>query len=157
MRRSLSFLTNCYETYIMASPQLRRQLNQAVFDAFFVTTDGAIMAKPTDWFRSLLRTDALTPRSGRGAQVPASGDLHDSREWQDGLPAWLAVRESKQGSDSSRRPTPVLSGLGLNKDYLAEGVGFEPTVGRTHNGFRDRPIRPLSHPSVPGQGAYLPL
>jgi hypothetical protein len=29
----------------------------------------------------------------------------------------------------------------------AEGVGFEPTVGRTHNGFRDRPIRPLSHPS----------
>ena len=29
----------------------------------------------------------------------------------------------------------------------AEGVGFEPTVRRTYNGFRDRPIRPLSHPS----------
>src|SRR5947207_2266454 len=37
---------------------------------------------------------------------------------------------------------------------LAEGVGFEPTVGRTHNGFRDRPIRPLSHPSE--RGASLP-
>ena len=136
MRRSLSFLTNCYETYIMASPQLRRQLNQAVFDAFFVTTDGAIMAKPTYWFRSLLRTDALTPRSGRGAHMPASGDLHDSREWQDGLPAWLAVRESKQGSDSSRRPTPVLSGLGLNKDYLAERGGFEPPVGCPTHDFQ---------------------
>src|SRR5579875_1861261 len=30
---------------------------------------------------------------------------------------------------------------------MAEGVGFEPTVRRTYNGFRDRPIRPLSHPS----------
>ena len=29
----------------------------------------------------------------------------------------------------------------------AEGVGFEPTVPKGHNGFRDRPIRPLSHPS----------
>ncbi len=27
----------------------------------------------------------------------------------------------------------------------AERVGFEPTVGKTHNGFRDRPIRPLWH------------
>ena len=32
-------------------------------------------------------------------------------------------------------------------DPVAEGVGFEPTVPMRHNGFRDRPIRPLSHPS----------
>jgi ketosteroid isomerase-like protein len=32
---------------------------------------------------------------------------------------------------------------------LAEGVGFEPTVPLAgHNGFRDRPVRPLRHPSV---------
>ena len=30
----------------------------------------------------------------------------------------------------------------------AEGVGFEPTVdNKAHNGFRDRPDRPLWHPS----------
>ena len=29
----------------------------------------------------------------------------------------------------------------------AEEVGFEPTVPMRHNGFRDRPIRPLSHSS----------
>ena len=30
----------------------------------------------------------------------------------------------------------------------AEGVGFEPTVRLTpHNGFRDRPVQPLRHPS----------
>jgi hypothetical protein len=30
---------------------------------------------------------------------------------------------------------------------VAEGVGFEPTVRKAYNGFRDRPIRPLWHPS----------
>jgi hypothetical protein len=31
---------------------------------------------------------------------------------------------------------------------VAEGVGFEPTVDQTaHNGFRDRPVQPLRHPS----------
>jgi hypothetical protein len=48
---------------------------------------------------------------------------------------------------------------------LAEGVGFEPTVRMTHNGFRDRPIRPLSHPSgrrgyttvAPAGSAHTPL
>ncbi len=31
---------------------------------------------------------------------------------------------------------------------MAEGVGFEPTVRKAHNGFRDRPVRPLRHPST---------
>ena len=31
---------------------------------------------------------------------------------------------------------------------VAEGVGFEPTVRpKTYNGFRDRPVQPLRHPS----------
>ncbi len=43
-----------------------------------------------------------------------------------------------------------------SRSSAAEGVGFEPTVPIGHNGFRDRPIRPLSHPSrshVTGQRA----
>ena len=33
---------------------------------------------------------------------------------------------------------------------LAEGVGFEPTVDVTaYNGFQDRRLQPLSHPSAP--------
>jgi hypothetical protein len=42
---------------------------------------------------------------------------------------------------SRRSPT---RGSGLRG---AEGVGFEPTEPIGLNGFRDRPIRPLSHPS----------
>ena len=41
----------------------------------------------------------------------------------------------------------VTIGSTCRKDPFAEGVGFEPTVPTGHNGFRDRPIRPLSHPS----------
>ena len=33
---------------------------------------------------------------------------------------------------------------------VAEGVGFEPTVRIAYNGFRDRPVRPLRHPSAGG-------
>src|SRR4051812_32825379 len=33
--------------------------------------------------------------------------------------------------------------------FRAEGEGFEPSVDETaHNGFRDRPVQPLRHPSV---------
>jgi hypothetical protein len=42
---------------------------------------------------------------------------------------------------------PSLPGPHFREDPPAEGVGFEPTVPIGHNGFRDRPIRPLSHPS----------
>jgi hypothetical protein len=32
-------------------------------------------------------------------------------------------------------------------DFVAEGVGFEPTV-LSHNGFQDRRLKPLGHPST---------
>src|SRR3954447_8310421 len=36
----------------------------------------------------------------------------------------------------------------------AEGEGFEPSVDRkAHNGFRDRPVQPLRHPSAGALGA----
>ena len=32
--------------------------------------------------------------------------------------------------------------------HKTEGEGFEPSVDRkAHNGFRDRPVQPLRHPS----------
>ena len=34
------------------------------------------------------------------------------------------------------------------KHYLAEGVGFEPTVPCEITGFQDQLLKPLGHPSV---------
>jgi site-specific DNA recombinase len=127
MRRCLDFLVNCHATYVMASPKVRRQLNQAMFEAFYVGTDGALTAKPTEWFRQFLRTDALQPVSRSRRLTPASTDLHDSNQWQDGSPRWVIEEQAKQGQNRSDGSTPVFQGLGLNKGYLAEEVGFEPT------------------------------
>ena len=124
MRRSLEFLANCYTTYVSATPQLRRQLNQAVFEAFMVTNQGVFIARPTEPFRTLLRTDALQAKGVRTKKA-VSNMVHDSMEWVNGRPRWLVEAETRRTKPG--RPTPVLSGLGLNKDYLAEGVGFEPT------------------------------
>jgi site-specific DNA recombinase len=159
IRRSMSFLKHCYETYVSAPPQLRRQLNQAMFEAFFVTQDGSVIAKPTEFFRSLLRIDALRVKNGRGnTRGPDPRDVHDSAEWQEGVPAWLAEAFRKsQGRNSSGRSTPVFSGMGLNEDYLAEGVGFEPTGTGAPRLFKSRafvrsaippfPFRVSSHPN----------
>jgi hypothetical protein len=147
VRGTVRFLVNCYQTYVIASPKVRRQLNQAMFEAFYVGTDGALTAKPTEWFRQLLRTDVLRPAGSASPRLSTAKERHDSGDWEGGVPQWIVEEQAQQGQSSESRTTPVFQGLGLNKGYLAEGVGFEPTVRRTYNGFRDRPIRPLSHPS----------
>jgi hypothetical protein len=53
--------------------------------------------------------------------------MHDSSEWQDGMPAWLAEAfngSTNKGSSSLRRSTPPSSDLGLNRDYLAYSLGL---------------------------------
>ncbi len=38
---------------------------------------------------------------------------------------------------------------GVEPTFMAEGVGFEPTdLTKGVNGFRDRPVQPLRHPSA---------
>ena len=55
------------------------------------------------------------------------------------------------------RPTETASGFDQAKgprspSYKAEGVGFEPTKDpKALNGFRDRPVQPLRHPSGVGR------
>ena len=58
------------------------------------------------------------------------------------------IRDAQSPSDRRDRlqeKPPVISGL---SDNPAEGEGFEPSIRlTTDNGFRDRRIRPLCHPS----------
>ena len=43
--------------------------------------------------------------------------------------------------------------LFLIESSLAEREGFEPSVRKAYNGFRDRPVQPLRHLSKPTLGA----
>ena len=43
-----------------------------------------------------------------------------------------------------------------NNPFSAEREGFEPTVRKAYNGFRDRPDRPLRHLSSHANGMFSP-
>ncbi len=145
----LGFLTNCHEAYSRAEALTRRKMNQAVFSRFLVSDDGVEEAELDGVFGILLRPDLLAER---GRIEVGEDAVHRRRDWADGVPRRYGVplgsangHTERSPSQSRERPRRV---WGLNKHYLAEEVGFEPTVPSRHNGFRDRPIRPLSHSSV---------
>ena len=50
--------------------------------------------------------------------------VHRSREWRDGVPAWL--HESFRSI--ADKPRPTFTGLGLNTVYLVPRAGFEPAL-----------------------------
>jgi hypothetical protein len=54
-------------------------------------------------------------------------------------------REGSPGVDQRRE---IEAKKPCKETTSAEGEGFEPSVDRkAHNGFRDRPVQPLRHPS----------
>ncbi len=59
----------------------------------------------------------------------------------------IPVRGSKgpPGGSAGRRGDPMYLVM-----KVAEGEGFEPPVPVGHNGFQDRHLKPLGHPSAPG-------
>src|SRR5690606_5084248 len=77
---------------------------------------------------------------------------------QEEVPADRADRRTDRGRLTSSPGMPQtaprftdVSGRTFAK--LAERVGFEPTVPKGYNGFRDRPVRPLRHLSAPDRTA----
>ena len=66
------------------------------------------------------------------------------------MPAAVMLPLVPDGGSGALRVSPLdlLSLPEFQHDDLAEGEGFEPSVDRkAHNGFRDRPVQPLRHPS----------
>lgn len=120
LAESLTFLTDCHAVYAMARPQLRRRLNQAVFERFLVGEDGSTEAELTETFSALLAPDLVTTE-GR-PETTAVQARHRSRDWLAGVPSWLGrLWDTKE-------PRPAFAGLGLNKVYLVPPTGFEPVL-----------------------------
>ena len=111
----------------------------AVFERFAVTEDCTTVAQPSEPFRSLLSPDILV-RTDQNTMSRTSADNRPPR-------AATATRAGRtrlclsgcrstkaspgvvhaKGFASCRPRSPNTCSLGLNKVYLAEGVGFEPT------------------------------
>ena len=103
----------------------------------------------------LLDRDVGLARLGRARRrrARATTVIDDGRERRGPSP-------TRGGGDADARALPDVTCGPLDSSCVAEGVGFEPTVPIAgHNGFRDRPVRPLRHPSVgdlTGCGRCLP-
>src|SRR4051794_16767759 len=93
---------------------------------------------------------ALMPRSIPDGTAPADEVLP-----RRGTRGSLLADAKRSAASTSGAPSPgwppARSPAG--RDCEAEGEGFEPSVDRkAHNGFRDRPVQPLRHPSAGALG-----
>lgn len=143
LHRCLELLENCERMYREASPTLRRQMNQAVFEKFYVDEHGVTDTVLTDPFQVVLAPDFVRAEIGGAADHPddVPSLAHVEAEWTDGVPTWLhdgqwwdAVKTKKpparscaRGSSGSRTRLKSLSrGLGLKESYLVRPRGLEP-------------------------------
>ena len=129
----LDFAQRCDRVYAAAPTQLRRQMNQAMFEKFFIDEDGEVMAELAGPFKVLLDPQLLGTQQATiesdVAKPLSEARYHRSSEWKNGLPAWLA--------DLDHRRLPRLHLYqGSKESHLAEGVGFEPTVSCPTHAFQ---------------------
>jgi hypothetical protein len=123
----MEFAKQCDDVYATAPPQLRRQMNQAMFERFLVEEDGDLVGELAGPFKVLLNhrllTDGqMTIEQTDAALRPGGVTYHRASDWADGFPAWLA-------STRRRRLARLYLCQGSKENHLAEGVGFEPTEG----------------------------
>jgi site-specific DNA recombinase len=131
LEHCLAFLDDCYDAYLTAPPQVRRHMNQAVFERFLVGEDGIDEAELSGAFEILLAPDLLTTADVRMDAESASHDeqrrRHRNRDWHHGTPAWLTELLATL-SGKTRKPRLAFAGLGLNESYLVPPAGFEPAL-----------------------------
>ena len=104
VNRALEWARDCHGAYLSAKPTVRRQMNQAFFDAILITEDGVSGYDLAEPFASLI----------------ALGEyLRDA-------PKRLCCVEAS--TDPGKQQTLVLADEGLKEVPLVEVMGFEPTA-----------------------------
>jgi site-specific DNA recombinase len=157
---ALALVADCHQLYTSAPPHIRRQLNQAVFEQILVEDDEVPTGRLREPFGQLLElADRAEPREEWGSEEQLKRYLRTGpapKRNRATVEAQIrrilgenAAWDAQVGVPGERRnpDSPIVS-RGSNVVFMAEGVGFEPTIRRTpDNGFQDRRIRPLCHPS----------
>ncbi len=114
-----------YETLPSSS---RRLVNQAIFLALIVRDPDTIRAKRTPFYDDLARLVRSLREAEKAPKPPRT--------------------PQNQPPYPQNDPDPLLRGRGSYIEQMAEGGGFEPPSDvAAANGFQDRRIQPLCHPS----------
>ncbi len=170
LQRCLAMLDDPHDAYQAATPTVRRQMNQAIFEKLFIEDIGVTDALLTEPYNILLQPDLVFDREAEASKRGQSNAVafnespsprHQHEAWNHGVPTWLI--DHRWWTESYHRKTsnqecprsdgvgvdkPSFFALGLKEYYLAEGRGFEPLEAMNLNGFQDHRLRPLGHPSV---------
>ncbi len=158
--QALTLVADCHRLYQAAPPHIRRQLNQAVFERIFVEDGDVPTGQLASPFGELLELAERTDAKEWGSEEQLKRYLRtapvertSTRDVEAAIRRILAENEERavlaDDPGKSENPGPSLLGQGSNVALLAEGGGFEPpSEENPRNGFRDRRIRPLCHPSA---------
>ena len=151
---ALGLLEHCHRLYIRESQATKRALNQAFFAELEMDTDGvknAVLNPPFSFLTDRSIGLADNPGDDDGPEDdpgqpepgPASGSQPQATGTTQGPGNGRTQSTAQRKNPMAERPR------GSNVELLAEREGFEPSRSlTTPNGFRDRRIRPLCHPSV---------
>ena len=136
--------------YDIATESQRRLLNLAIFEHFTIVEEAdEIIIEPQleAFYEQLMDCAELRPTNGHG---PESGRQTAGPALR--RPAALAAPTGARNRPlRDANPSPIAWGRGSHNEHLAEGVGFEPTVGGLPLQRFSRP--PDSTTLAPLQGA----
>jgi site-specific DNA recombinase len=118
---AVTLATNCYRSYLDAPNRERRIMNQAFFHAIWVTEEGVVGWEYNEPFATLLRAHrAREPRLTVEYQPTTRTRADDAFE--------VSTAQTLYRRSPGRWARAVFC-QGSKANNLAEGVGFEPTVG----------------------------
>jgi len=139
LRNTLDLATNIQAAYEAASPNVRRQFNQAIFKRLYICDDGDVAGELAEPFHTLLNPQ-LHHRVLTAPNKPSDSTDTTEEDWQ----AWESsfnenthAAQRLVGAGTTRRP---LGRLGLTNESMVEhvppstGNGYS-TLGSTVNGL----------------------
>ncbi len=128
LETALGLLQHCERLYLRFDTEQRRALNQAFFTGLFLKPNGDVGSELNAPFAELVRATSQdvepmkdTPRPD---ERPSGSPLAGATGWDD-----VRYHRTKKPVSHMRRRVSNLS-------YLAEGVGFEPTVSFPTHAFQ---------------------
>jgi site-specific DNA recombinase len=150
LHRCLQLLEDCERMCLEADHKLRRQMNQGIFEKFYIDEHGVTDTVLADPFQVLLAPDFVQLQTNESVAIEQTDETasppslaHIEDAWVGGVPTWLrdgewwnAVRTKKSParlcardfSGSRARPKSLLRGLGLKESYLVRPEGLEPST-----------------------------
>ena len=127
LEQALGFTNNIAAAYREASPEIRRQMNQALFTKVYVNEHGIAAVELRELFQLLLHPDVVAAAQWHHSLLEPQ-ENETTYDFLDQLFADLVDSERRElvSVGAGNAKTPPIERRGLNKDHLVGVEGLEP-------------------------------